>query len=149
MTRDGEPDSVRDSSPPADGGPREAERPRGESWRRVFETSLEGVLRDGARLKQLLTETKLPRELVNQLLSQIEDTKQSALKVVARETRQFLERVNISEELAKLLTRVSLRVDVRFVPNESAIDAEPKEPVSTGPDRDRAQTKAGQAKAPD
>ncbi|MFO8072300.1 MAG: hypothetical protein R6V85_10545 [Polyangia bacterium] len=149
MTRDGEPDPMRDSSSPVDGGPREAERPRGESWRRVFETSLEGVLRDGARLKQLLTEMKLPRELVNQLLSQIEDTKQSALKVVGRETRQFLERVNVSEELAKLLTRVSLRVDVRFVPNESAIDAKWKEPESTGRDRDRAEEEASREKTSD
>ena len=59
---------------------------------------------------------------MNHILGQIDETKHAALAVVARETRQFLERTNLSEELAKLLTQVSfeIKTEVRFVPNDKA-----------------------------
>ena len=89
-------------------------------WKKRFETGFDSVVRDG-RLKNLLGEIKLPREIVNHILSQVDDTKRAALKVIAGETREFLEKMNLADELAKLLTQVSLQVEVRFVPNDKAI----------------------------
>jgi hypothetical protein len=92
-----------------------------EGFKRRIEAGVENVLRDGP-LKALMGELKLPREIANHILSQVEETKHSAVGAIARETRQFLERTNLSEELAKLLTRVSfeIKTEVRFIPNEKA-----------------------------
>jgi hypothetical protein len=74
------------------------------------------------RLKSLMGELKLPREIASHILSQVDETKHAALAVIAKETRQFLEKTNLSEELAKLLTQISfeIRTEVRFVPNDKA-----------------------------
>jgi len=90
------------------------------SWKRRLETGVESLIGEG-RLKGLLPEMRLPREIVNHILGQVDETKQAAIKAIARETREFLERTNIADELAKLLTQVSLQVELRFVPNEKAI----------------------------
>lgn len=89
-----------------------------EAFKRRLEAGVENVLRDG-RLKSALGDLKLPREIANQIFSQLEETKHAAVAAVARETRQFLERTNLADELAKLLTQVSfeIRTEVRFVPN--------------------------------
>jgi transcription antitermination factor NusA-like protein len=72
------------------------------------------------RLRALMGELKLPKEIANHILAQIDETKHAALAVIARETRLFLEKTNISEELAKLLTQVTfeIKTEVRFVPND-------------------------------
>jgi hypothetical protein len=92
-----------------------------EGFKRRIEAGVENVLKDG-RLKSLVGELKLPREIVNHILGQVDETKHAALAVVARETRQFLEKTNLSEELAKLLTQVSFEINtqVRFVPSDKA-----------------------------
>ena len=74
------------------------------------------------RLKALMGELKLPKEIANHILSQIDETKHAALAVIARETRLFLEKTNLSDELAKLLTQVSfeIKTEVRFIPNDKA-----------------------------
>jgi hypothetical protein len=72
------------------------------------------------RLKSLVGELKLPREIANHILGQIDETKHAALAVIAKEMRLFLEKTNLSDELAKLLTQVSfeIKTEVRFIPND-------------------------------
>ncbi|MCK9462242.1 MAG: hypothetical protein M0R80_21660 [Proteobacteria bacterium] len=72
------------------------------------------------RLKSLMGDLKLPREIANHILSQIDETKHAALAVIAKEMRIFLEKTNLSDELARLLTQLSfeIKTEVRFVPNE-------------------------------
>ncbi|MCP4677042.1 MAG: hypothetical protein GY854_16315 [Deltaproteobacteria bacterium] len=88
---------------------------------------LEGILRDG-RLKNIVGDMKLPKEIVNHIISQVDDTKQAAIGVISREVRLFLENTNLSEELAKLLTQISFEVStqVRFVPSDKAIKRDKK-----------------------
>jgi hypothetical protein len=89
------------------------------SWKKRIETGVESLLADG-RLKGMIPEMRLPREIVNHILGQVDETKQAAIKAIARETREFLEHTNLADELARLLTQVSLQVELRFVPNEKA-----------------------------
>lgn len=90
-----------------------------DGFKRRIETGMENMLREG-RLKNIVGEMKLPKEAVNYLMSQMDETKHAALKIVAKETRIFLEKTNLSEELAKLLTQISfeIKTQVRFVPND-------------------------------
>lgn len=85
----------------------------------VFRRKVEGVLKDGV-IKNLVSELKLPREIVNHIMSQIDDTKQATLKLVGKEVRQFFENTNLSEEMANLLSQLSFEVStkVRFVKND-------------------------------
>ncbi len=88
---------------------------------------LETLLRDG-RIKNVV-DLKLPKEIVNHIMSQVDETKHAALGVVSKEVRLFLERTNLSDELAKLLTQVSFEIttNVRFKPNEPEEDCEEKD----------------------
>jgi len=75
-------------------------------------------------IRSYITESKLPKEIVNALLSQIDDTKNGLFRVVAKEIRGFLEAVDFQQELQKLLTTVSfeIKTEIRFIPNDSQPD---------------------------
>jgi hypothetical protein len=81
--------------------------------KRKIGAGVENMLKEG-RFKNL----KLPRELVHYIVAQVDETKQAALAAIAKEMRVFLEKTDISEELAKVLSRVSLEVktEIRFKP---------------------------------
>lgn len=90
-----------------------------ENLKRRIEAGVENVLKD-RRVKHFVEEFKLPRELITHAKAQMDDTKRAAVEIIARETREFLEQTNLADELAKLLTQVSLQVEVRFIPNRRA-----------------------------
>jgi len=73
-------------------------------------------------LRNFISEQKLPKEIVNALLSQIDETKNGLFRVVAKEIRGFLEAVDWQRELQKLLTTVSfeIKTEIRFIPNDAA-----------------------------
>ena len=62
----------------------------------------------------------LPKEALALLLAQLEETKSGLYRAVARELRDFLEKTNFSDELARALTKLTLelRTEVRFVAND-------------------------------
>src|SRR5690554_4702695 len=76
---------------------------------------------DGFRAR--LGGTKLPREVVNFILSQVDTTKREFLRIASSEVRVFLERVDLGGEVAKILTTLSfeVRMEVRFIPNDQAL----------------------------
>jgi hypothetical protein len=58
----------------------------------------------------------------------VSDAKDRVFDVVARETREFLANLNVSEEIAKILTTLSfeIKTEIRFIPNsERLTGAEP------------------------
>ena len=85
----------------------------------VFKRKLEGMLKDGV-LKNLVSELKLPKELVAHLMSQVDETKQAAVSVISREVRRFFENTDLATELEKILSKFSfeVRTTVRFIPKE-------------------------------
>ena len=89
---------------------------------------IETLLGDN-RIRNIVSEIKLPREIVAHIVSGIDETKQAAVGVVAREVREFLQNTNLADEIAKLLTQISFEVStqVRFVPSDKAIKKKKKE----------------------
>jgi hypothetical protein len=73
-------------------------------------------------IKSFIAESKLPKEIANAILQQVDDTKNGLFRVVAKEIRGFLEAVDFQRELQKLLTTVSfeIKTEIRFIPNDSA-----------------------------
>ena len=90
-----------------------------EGLKQKIEHGMESVLKDG-RLKNFVGDLKLPKEVINYMVSQVDETKHAAIGIISKEVRLFLEKTNLSEEITKVLTKVSFEVttNVRFVPNE-------------------------------
>ncbi len=121
--------------------PPEEEDTDGESSRR---RRLEGLLRDAIRkglvkglgtlkgtdnaIRDLVSDVKLPREIVSYLFSQVDETKNAMVRVVAREVREFLEATDLAQELQKALTSLSFEVktEIRFIPNDAGVKPDVK-----------------------
>ncbi|GAC1300917.1 MAG: hypothetical protein NVSMB1_26940 [Polyangiales bacterium] len=75
-------------------------------------------------IKSYLSDSKLPKEIVSAIFSQLDDTKNGLFRVVAKEIRAFLEATDFQRELQKLLTTVSfeIKTEIRFIPNDSSPD---------------------------
>lgn len=95
--------------------------------KRVLETGLEKLAEAPENARNLVNEMRLPKEILSLLLSQLDETKSGLYRVVARETRDFLQQTNIAEEVARVLTTLSFEVktEVRFIPNDSRLGATP------------------------
>jgi hypothetical protein len=104
------------------------ERALPEVIRRLVEAGYEKLSEGPESLRQLLGDLRLPKETLNLILPQLEETKHGVYRVVAREVREFLERTNLTEELAQALTRLSfeIKTEVRFVPNEAGRVGRPR-----------------------
>ena len=95
--------------------------------KRVLEAGLEKIADAPENARNLVNELKLPKEILSLLLAQIDETKSGLYRVVARETREFLEQTNLAEEIARVLTTLSfeIKTEVRFIPNDSRLGASP------------------------
>ncbi len=61
------------------------------------------------------------KDIIGTAVSGVDATRKEAVAIIGREVQQFLESLNLSEEITKILTSVSfeIRTEVRFVPNEA------------------------------
>jgi hypothetical protein len=103
---------------------REARRLKGvipELLKRAVELGVEKAQDAPEAIKQIVHDLRLPKEVATYLLSQVEDTKNGALRVVAKETREFLEHTNIAHELQKMLTTLQFEINttIRFRPADA------------------------------
>ncbi len=110
-----------DSTPPPAVEEREARRLRGvipELLKRAVELGVEKAADAPETLRHLVNDLRLPKEVAAYLLTQVEDTKNGALRVVAKETREFLEHTNLAHELQKMLTTLQFEINttIRFRP---------------------------------
>ncbi len=98
--------------------------------KRAVEIGVEKASEAPDNLKEFVGGMKLPREVANYLLSQVEETKNGLFRVVAKEIREFLEHTNLGAEMQKMLTTVQFEINttIRFKPNEGSAPAEPGEP---------------------
>lgn len=90
--------------------------------RRAVERSVNAVLQGDEERKKLFAAI-IPKELVHTVvqtaLQAVDGTKREAVEMVGREMQQFLQTLNIADEIRKVLTSVSfeIKTEVRFVPN--------------------------------
>jgi hypothetical protein len=81
---------------------------------------------------------ELPKEVAGYVLSQVDDTKNAMVRVVAREVREFLQAADLAKELQRALTSLSfeIRTEIRFVPNDAG-GVTPDVKAEVGPGRKR------------
>src|SRR6476620_7445834 len=126
-----------DDEPPPDNGaaeardegePRDRQRGRLEGFipdivKRTFYAGLGAVFTTEEGIRKIASDLKLPKDVANYLIQQAASSKDELFRVVGKEMRGFLENVNISGELQKLLTSLSfeIKTEIRFIPNDEAV----------------------------
>lgn len=87
--------------------------------KRAFTAGLGAVFTTEEGLRRLAKDISLPKDVAGYLVSTAATTKDELLRVTAGEVRNFLAGLNLTEELAKVLTTLSLEVktEIRFIPN--------------------------------
>ena len=110
---------------------RDHDRPRlehilPELIKRLLDAGYDKLSEGPENVRNFVNEMKLPKEVLNLLLTHIDETKNGLYRVVAREIRDFLEHSSVSDEMARALTKLSLeiRTEVRFVPNDASAKPE-------------------------
>lgn len=157
-----EPSAPRaERTPPVDRGDRESDRLSEsirarlehlvpELVRKTFTAGLGAVYSTEEGIRKIAKDINLP-DVAGYLASSADATKDRVLEVVARETREFLEHMNLSEEIAKLLTKLSfeIKTEIRFIPNsERFMGSEPDVKASvrlkrTDEDKEKEKEKEG------
>ena len=87
--------------------------------KRTFAAGMGAVFNTEEGIRKLARDISLPKDVANYLASTAGNTKDEVVRIVAREVREFLERMNFAEEMAKLLTTLSfeIKTEIRFIPN--------------------------------
>lgn len=94
--------------------------------RKTFAAGLGAVFQTEEGIRKIARES-LP-EVAGYIASSADGAKDKVFDVIARETREFLSSLNVSEEIAKILTTLSfeIKTEIRFIPNsERFVGAEP------------------------
>ena len=87
--------------------------------RRTVERSVNAVIHSDEERRRFMS-SLVPRDFMNSLGAAVDSTKRDAVQMIGREMQQFLQNLNVGEELKTILTSVSFEISttVRFVPNE-------------------------------
>ncbi len=107
-----------------DSGRRRLESVIPELLKRAVEIGVEKAVEAPDNLKEFVGGMKVPREMANYILAQVDETKNGLFRVVGKEVREFLEHTNLSGEMQKMLTTVQFEISttIRFKPNEGGAD---------------------------
>jgi hypothetical protein len=87
--------------------------------KRAFTAGLGAVFTTEEGLRRMAKDISLPKDVAGYLVNTASSTKDEVMRIMAREIRDFLQTVNLSEEIAKMLTTLSFEVktEIRFIPN--------------------------------
>lgn len=89
--------------------------------KKTFQAGMGAVFSTEEGIRKIAREN-LP-EVAGYLASSADTAKDKVFEVIARETREFLSNLNLTEEVAKILTTLSfeIKTEIRFIPNSERI----------------------------
>jgi hypothetical protein len=114
--------------------------------KKTFAAGMGAVFSTEEGIRKLARES-LP-DMAGYLASSADGAKDKVFEVIARETREFLSTLNLTDEIAKILTTLSfeIKTEIRFIPNsERMIGSEPDVKASVRLKRNDAQAKVDDA----
>lgn len=105
--------------------------------RRTFTAGLGAVFSTEEGIRKITKELQLPSmagNVAGYIADTADNTKDKVLEVVAREVRDFLSHVNLTDEITRMLTTLSfeIKTEIRFIPNSerySGVDPDVKAQV--------------------
>ena len=88
--------------------------------KKTFAAGLGALFTTEEGIRRLAKDLSLPKDVAGYLAHTAGDAKDELLRLIAREVREFLETVNLSEEVSKMLTMLSfeIKTEIRFIPND-------------------------------
>jgi hypothetical protein len=88
--------------------------------KRTFAAGMGAVFSTEEGIRRVTKDMSLPKDVAGYLASTAGNTKDEIIRIIAREVREFLQTVNVSDEIAKMLTMLSfeIKTEIRFIPNE-------------------------------
>lgn len=91
-----------------------------EMVKKTFAAGMGAVFTTEEGIRRITKDMSLPKDVAGYLANTAGATKDEIMRIVAREVREFLQTVNLSEEIAKMLTTLSFEVktEIRFIPND-------------------------------
>lgn len=91
-----------------------------EMVKRTFAAGMGAVFNTEEGIRKMAKDMSLPKDVAGYLANTAGNTKDELVKIIAREVREFLESMNLGEEIAKMLTTLSFEVktEIRFIPND-------------------------------
>jgi hypothetical protein len=95
--------------------------------KKTFSAGMGAVFSTEEGIRKIAREVSLP-DVVGYAASTADSAKDKVFEIVARETREFLSNLNLTEEIAKILTTLSfeIKTEIRFIPNsERLMGSEP------------------------
>jgi hypothetical protein len=95
--------------------------------KKTFSAGMGAVFSTEDGIRRIAREVSLP-DVVGYVANSADGAKDKVFEIVARETREFLSNLNLTEEIAKILTTLSfeIKTEIRFIPNsERLTGAEP------------------------
>jgi hypothetical protein len=95
--------------------------------KKTFAAGMGAVFSTEEGIRKIAREVSLP-DVVGYVATSADGAKDKVFEIVARETREFLANLNLTEEIAKILTTLSfeIKTEIRFIPNsERMTGAEP------------------------
>src|SRR3990170_4288458 len=114
-------DDDRDEPPHERGG--FATKVLGDLARRALTTGIGAVFLSEESLRTQLAEMKLPKQAMAYVGSQADRTKRDIVNAIARETREFLSRLEVDKVLSRALvgTTVEIQTRIRILPKDDGI----------------------------
>lgn len=95
--------------------------------KKTFAAGMGAVFSTEEGIRKLAREVSLP-DVAGYIASSADGAKDKVWEIIARETREFLANLNLTDEIAKILTTLSfeIKTEIRFIPNsERFAGAEP------------------------
>src|SRR5258706_6802052 len=95
--------------------------------KKTFAAGMGAVFSTEEGLRKFAHTVNLP-DVAGYIASSADGAKDRVWEIIARETREFLANLNLTEEIAKILTTLSfeIKTEIRFIPNsERLIGSEP------------------------
>jgi len=92
----------------------------GDLAKRALMTGIGAVFMSEESLRGQLSEMKLPKEAMQYVVHQADKTKKEIVTAIARETREFLSKLEVDKVLARALigTTVEIQTRIRVLPKE-------------------------------
>src|SRR4051812_44473222 len=92
----------------------------GDLARRALTTGIGAVFMSEEALRGQLSDMKLPKEAMHAVAAQADKTKREIVAAIARETREFLSKLEVDKVLARALVGATIEVQtkIRILPKE-------------------------------
>jgi hypothetical protein len=120
-----EDEDLEDEEPAGDRERGFASKMIGDLARRALMTGIGAVFMSEDALRGSLSEMKLPKEAMHYVVGQADRTKREIVAAIARETREFLSKLEVDKVLARALvgTTIEIQTRIRVLPKGEGVAA--------------------------